>query len=235
MQYVRIKNWKKHQHYNDRRPPWIKLHNSLFDDYEFQQLSDISRWHLVAIWLLASRSTSFHSDGDPLIPADERYIQRQTGMTGKITLNPLISAGFLMCYQDDSDMIAKCSPETEAYRSKTETETKTPSRKNRARVSVHSASPESQKIYDYYCREIRNHPTSRARALKNIDRLLSNGETPQLLWECINNYADDIQAKKTEEQYRQACGNFFGANDPGYIGYREKAKQDAEVRYAKTV
>lgn len=116
--YFRIKNWKKHQHYNDRRPPWIKLHNSLFDDYEFQQLTDIQRWHLVAIWLLASRSTTFTEDKEPLLPDDPKYLQRQTGMEGKIDLKPLYSAGFIIRYQDASTVLADCSPETEAYRSR---------------------------------------------------------------------------------------------------------------------
>lgn len=122
MIFFRIKNWMKHQHYKDRRPPWIKLHNSLFDDYEFQQLTDIQRWHLVAIWLLASRSNRFHEDGDPLLPEDEKYLTRQTGTSGKIDLKPLYSAGFIVRYQDDSNTQAKCSPETEAYKEETEGE-----------------------------------------------------------------------------------------------------------------
>ena len=122
MIFFRIKNWMKHQHYKDRRPPWIKLHNTVFDDYEFQQLTDTQRWHLVAIWLLASRSNRFHEDGDPLLPEDEKYLTRHTGSSTKIDLKPLYSAGFLIRYQDDSNLIAKCYSETEAYRSKEETD-----------------------------------------------------------------------------------------------------------------
>ena len=32
---LRILNWEKFQHYKVRRPPWIKLHHSLLDDYAF--------------------------------------------------------------------------------------------------------------------------------------------------------------------------------------------------------
>src|SRR5687768_18068275 len=49
-------NFESFQHYKDRAPPWIKLYNELLDDYEFGQLPDASKMHLVAIWLLASRS-----------------------------------------------------------------------------------------------------------------------------------------------------------------------------------
>lgn len=125
MIYFRIKNWMKHQHYKDRRPPWIKLHTSLFDDYEFQQLTDIQRWHLVAIWLLASCSNRFHPDGDPLLPEDERFLTNQSGMNNKIDLKPLYSTGFLVRYQNDIAPQADCPLEVEAYKEETETETET--------------------------------------------------------------------------------------------------------------
>lgn len=119
MEYIRIKNWSKHQHYKTRCPPWIKLHNSLFEDYEFSRLSDKSKWHLVAIWLLASRSTSFHpEDGDPILPLDIPYLTKHTGMEAKIDLNPLLNEGFLLRYQDASSLQAVCS--TEKRREETE-------------------------------------------------------------------------------------------------------------------
>ena len=52
-----IKNWSEFQQYKDDRPlHWIKLHNSLLDDYEFNQLSECSQLHLIKLWLLASKS-----------------------------------------------------------------------------------------------------------------------------------------------------------------------------------
>lgn len=112
MEYIRIKNWTKHQHYKTRCPPWIKLHNSLFEDYEFGRLSDRSKWHLVAIWLLASRSSTFHpTDGDPILPLDIPYLTKHTGMESKIDIKPLLEAGFLLCYQDASTLKAKCVSE----------------------------------------------------------------------------------------------------------------------------
>ena len=49
--------WWKYQHYKlMRNPPWIKLHASTLEDYDFGRLQDASKMHLCAIWLLASRT-----------------------------------------------------------------------------------------------------------------------------------------------------------------------------------
>jgi hypothetical protein len=55
MNYLRVKNWTEFQHYKDRNPPWIKLHRTLLDDYEFSRLQDASKAHLMLIWLFASQ------------------------------------------------------------------------------------------------------------------------------------------------------------------------------------
>jgi uncharacterized phage protein (TIGR02220 family) len=124
----RIKNWKKHQHYKGRRPPWIKLHAALLDDYEFECLQDDSKLHLIAIWLLASRSRDYHLDGDPLLPEDEPYLTKKAGLKKKISLTPLFSSGFLMRYRVDSTLIAGCKQlaptdlDLETYKEETEKE-----------------------------------------------------------------------------------------------------------------
>ena len=120
----RIKNWKKHQHYKGRRPPWIKLHAALLDDYEFECLQDDSKMHLIAIWLLASRSRDCHPDGDPLLPEDEPYLTKKAGLKKKVSLTPLFSSGFLVRYQLDSNLIAErkqlVPTETETYKEETQ-------------------------------------------------------------------------------------------------------------------
>jgi hypothetical protein len=106
MEYLRVKNWKKHQHYKGRTPPWIKLHAALLDDYEFECLTDINKIQLIAIWLLASRSREYHPDGDPILPYDEQYLFKKSGLKSKIDLKTLISTGFIICYHSDSGLIA---------------------------------------------------------------------------------------------------------------------------------
>jgi hypothetical protein len=51
---MRIKNWKKFQHFKDRRPPWIKLHREILEQRDINAISDKSFRVLVLLWLLAS-------------------------------------------------------------------------------------------------------------------------------------------------------------------------------------
>ena len=49
-----VKSWSEFQHYKDRKPPWIKLHRSLLDSWEYASLSPMSAKLLPLVWLLAS-------------------------------------------------------------------------------------------------------------------------------------------------------------------------------------
>lgn len=103
-----VKNYDEFQHYKDRTPPWIKLYNALLDDYDFCALPDPSKFHLVAIWLLASRSKN-------RIPHDAKWIANKISATKPVDIDLLISAGFLIenqplqgVEQDASTPQAKC-------------------------------------------------------------------------------------------------------------------------------
>jgi hypothetical protein len=87
-----VKNFERFQHYKDRSPPWIKLYNELLDDYEFGRLPDASKMHLVAIWLLASRS-------DNKIPYDSAWVARRINANTKVDLTLLACAGFIVVDQ----------------------------------------------------------------------------------------------------------------------------------------
>jgi hypothetical protein len=67
MEYLKVVNWGKFQHYKDRNPPWIKFHTSLLDDYEFQRLPDAAKWQLLLLWLVAARQ-------DNRIPDDSEWL-----------------------------------------------------------------------------------------------------------------------------------------------------------------
>ena len=73
MKFLRIKNLDKHQHYKDRRPPWIKLHAEVLDDYAFGCLQDASKAHLMGIWILASKHAN-------KVPADPEWIAKRRGL-----------------------------------------------------------------------------------------------------------------------------------------------------------
>jgi hypothetical protein len=81
----RVKNFERFQHYKDRSPPWIKLYNELLDDYDFGRLRDASKMHLIAIWLLASRSEN-------KIPYDPEWIARRINATDAIDLDGLLNS-----------------------------------------------------------------------------------------------------------------------------------------------
>ena len=114
-----VRNFERFQHYKDRSPPWIKLYNELLDDYSFAVLPDASKWHLVAIWLLASRS-------DNEIPADTKWIAGHIGATEQVDLTPLQQAGFIVASRALADGAQGAMPERE---SETEAETETETEK----------------------------------------------------------------------------------------------------------
>jgi hypothetical protein len=121
-----VKNFQRFQHYKDRSPPWIKLYNELLDDYEFGRLPDASKMHLIAIWLLASRS-------DNKIPYDAAWVSRRINANTKVDLTLLACAGFIVVdqqvqsvEQDASNTLADCKQdaclEGEERRDRVETE-----------------------------------------------------------------------------------------------------------------
>jgi len=84
-----VKNYDEFQHYKDRTPPWIKLYNSLLEDYEFNALPDVAKSHLMLVWLLASRSKN-------QIPYDPKWVANKIGANSKVDLELLVEAGFLI-------------------------------------------------------------------------------------------------------------------------------------------
>lgn len=123
-----IKNWSNFQHYKDRSPPWIKLHKSLLDDFEYQRLPIASKALAPMLWLLASENIDGSFDGDP-----ERIAFRLRWPVSEIVLGikPLIKDGFVLlvegvladCYHD-----AVPETETEAYKPETKTEADRPAK-----------------------------------------------------------------------------------------------------------
>ena len=109
-QYFRVVNLDKYQHYTKRSPPWIKLHASTLEDYDFGRLQDASKMHLCAIWLLASRT-------DNKIPWDSEWIGKRINATSKVDLDALQDAGFIEFIGDASALLASrkqsAIPETE--------------------------------------------------------------------------------------------------------------------------
>ncbi|KKL97806.1 hypothetical protein LCGC14_1830740 [marine sediment metagenome] len=118
---LNVHNWSRFQHYRSRRPPWIKLHRTLLDDFDFVRLPLASQALAPRLWLLASES----EDGS--VPSDLQELAfrvrwEPADIIAGVT--PLVQAGFLDGSLDASGALAPCkqdaTPETE-----TETETET--------------------------------------------------------------------------------------------------------------
>lgn len=123
MDYFRVRNLEKHQHYKERCPPWIKLHRSILQDYEFCELSDTSKIQLVLIFLLASQI-------DNKVPCNEGWIKKQIGVNSPVVLKPLFKGGFIELIHDaskgDEGTLATCKHTTDVDAdSETETYTTT--------------------------------------------------------------------------------------------------------------
>lgn len=89
MTYLRVKNWKKFQHYGNRTPTWIKVYTSLLENRDYLNLPDSAKAHLIGIWLLTSRM------GNGKTPTDQNFIAARLGNDTPINLNMLIEKGFL--------------------------------------------------------------------------------------------------------------------------------------------
>jgi uncharacterized phage protein (TIGR02220 family) len=89
VRYLRVRNWEEFQHYKDRDPPWIKIHNRLLDDFEFCILPDATKAHLLCIWMLASRT-------DNKIPDDAVWLAAKIGATEPVDLELLKARSWLV-------------------------------------------------------------------------------------------------------------------------------------------
>lgn len=51
---IKINNWSSYQSYKDRKPPWIRFHKTMLDNFEYHAMSANARALLPMLWLLAS-------------------------------------------------------------------------------------------------------------------------------------------------------------------------------------
>jgi hypothetical protein len=118
----RIKNWQKHQHFKDRRPPWIKLYRDLLDDKDWHSLSSDAAKFLVMVWLLASED----KDQKGLVPDVGTLAFRLR--TSEATAKQLLAELSRWLVRDDIDLSSSCHqvgpPETETEKRQSESETR---------------------------------------------------------------------------------------------------------------
>ena len=109
MEYISIVNWKKYQHYKDRRPTWIKLLIDIIDEFDadglpkkFHPLPDSAKLTLVLLLCLRANYNKY-------IPyPNKKWLKDRLGLN-QINLQPLIDAGFIVIgtevVQGDTEVI----------------------------------------------------------------------------------------------------------------------------------
>jgi len=115
---MKIKGWKRFQHFKDRKPPWIKLYKDLLEDPEWHELAGDDAKALIALWLVASDDAT----GEGMLPCLRKIAFRLRSSEKRII--ETISRLSHWLIQDDikeiSERYQDGPPETE-----TETETET--------------------------------------------------------------------------------------------------------------
>ena len=110
MKYITIEHWQRHQHYKDRRPPWIKLEIEIIEEFDadgnfkkFHPMPDDAK--LTFICLLCLRA---HFNGK--IPfKNENWLKNKLGIK-RINLQPLVNAGYISIDSNNgANPAQKCS------------------------------------------------------------------------------------------------------------------------------
>ena len=81
-----VKGWANFQQYKDDRPMhWIKLHTSFLDDFQINQLSELSQLHLMKLWLIAAKNKG-------IVEGDANWLARLINAK-KVDLDELVRRG----------------------------------------------------------------------------------------------------------------------------------------------
>jgi hypothetical protein len=184
-----VKGWANFQHYKDRAPPWIKLHKTLLDNFEYQSLPLASRALAPMLWLLASEQIDGSIDADPRKLAFRLRTSVDEVVAG---LNPLIESGFFV---GDSIMLASCKqgamPETE-----TETETEVKAETPLAKKTKNNDNQHFETFWKLYPKKV-----GKDAARKSWDKLKAKAETLSLITDALAWQVESDQWKKEGGQF----------------------------------
>lgn len=90
--FIRIENYRRYQHYKERRPPWVKQHRDFWTDYDMCIQNPSTR--LVALFLI-SYASEFPNE---LIPYNISELSRRSSVNRKVVeraIDNLVKASFL--------------------------------------------------------------------------------------------------------------------------------------------
>jgi hypothetical protein len=124
---LKIAEWSKYQSYKDRRPPWIRFHRTMLDNYKYQKMSADSRALLPMLWLLACEDKDPKSGLIQLEIEEISFRIRQQEKTIKKCIDELQDADFIECIESVTKPLRECN---ETVPTETETEAKKRQRQN---------------------------------------------------------------------------------------------------------
>lgn len=217
MQYLRIREWGRFQHYKDRDPPWIKLHRELLTSRTWVSLDDASRVLAIALMLLAAGT-------DNKIPADAAYLKRVAYLNADPDWQPLVRTQFVDLIDESGEALA---PASTMLANGTKRSSEAEQRQSRGEQSISSATPTTRKPVS---RETQDpewfldfklaYPNRAGdqgwrRAQKAANARISEGHTVDEFLAGARRYAEFCAATgKTGTEYvKQACG-FLGPDKP---------------------
>lgn len=102
MQFLKVRNFEKYQHYHNRRPPWVKLYRDLWLDPNFYELNDSDKLYVIGCFTLASET-------DNKIQASAKWMQKRLSISKAPNIKALLASGFLEPIGvDASTVLATC-------------------------------------------------------------------------------------------------------------------------------
>jgi hypothetical protein len=192
------KNWHLFQHYKLRRPPWIRLHRSLLDDYDFRCLPVASRALAPLLWLVASE----YEDGVIALARDALAYRLHIASDELAeALNPLIQCGlFIDSEHQASTTIAPSKHNDSAVlapRKQSATTEKSRDRVEKRRVSSEIENQFDQFWQAYPSRGKADNPKKPART--SFERAIRNGATAEAIIDGARIFASNPASKPGTE------------------------------------
>ena len=137
---MQIRNWKKFQHFKDRKPPWVKLYRDILDDLDWHELDATASKVLIMCWLIASE------DDGRLPPV--KTLAFRLRMSEKQT-NDCLNKLSHWLEQDDISVISD-RYQSDSLETETETEKETETKKEKKATSVAMPDGISQSVWEDY-------------------------------------------------------------------------------------
>jgi len=192
---IKINNWSSHQSYKDRKPPWIRFHKSMLDNYEFHMMSVNARALLPMLWLLASE------DDDPtsgLIKDNTKKIAFRLRCSEKEVTQAIkecVENGFVQVIEVQPCIESVTKPYVNSVVSvtpETETETETYSKEAEKEKEV----GDFDNFWNAYGK-IGN----KQQAIKSYNKSIKGGTTHETIIRGLRNYQTYCRANNTEQRY----------------------------------